>query len=497
MKLYDDFLETVREISVLRSISGLLHWDQETFLPPGGVASRAEQLHRLSGLIHRKATSQALRKKLEALSEKKHWGRLSPTQKANVREIRRGVERAAKIPASLVRETVKTTALAQHEWAKARQADDYKRFAPWLEKVLHLKRQTADCLGFNNRYDALLDGFEPEMRILKLRPLFVRLKSALVPLFQKTCEAHKGRPKTEWPGTFPVAAQKKLNEKLLEVIGFDRNRGRLDVTTHPFCMGMPSDVRLTTRYDEKNPLDAFYSTLHEAGHGLYEQGFAEEHFHTPMGEAVSMGIHESQSRLWENMVGRSRPFLKYFLGVFRDFFPGPFGNLSADDLFRRVNRVEPRLIRVESDEISYNLHILLRFEIEQSLLDGDLPVGEAPAVWNAKIKEMLGLTPPNNRLGILQDVHWATGAIGYFPTYTLGNLYAAEWRLQIRKALPDLDTAVARGDFRGLLEWLKANIHSKGMLYTAPELCQKITGHPLAETPFIAYLREKYEKESA
>jgi carboxypeptidase Taq len=382
-------------------------------------------------------------------------------------------------------------------WVKARKGNAFDVFAPWLEKIVSLKRREAEVLGYRDGhiYDPLLDQYEPGAKTAEIGPLLAGLRERLVPLLQAIAGSKRTPPAQLYPPgtTFPREAQSEFGLAVVRDMGFDLDAGRLDTANHPFCSpAAPSNVRLTTRYDDHDPRSCFFSIIHEAGHGLYEQGFEAEHYGTPMADAVSSGIHESQSRLWENQVARSRPFWEHYFPKLRERFPAAFAGVSLDGFHFSVNEVRPSLIRVEADEFTYNLHILLRFEIECDLLTGKLGVSELPRVWNARMEKYLGLTPPTDADGVLQDIHWSFGGFGYFPSYTLGNLYAAQFMVQARRDLPDLDDRIRRGDLRALRDWLRERIHRHGSRWRAHELVMHVTGKPLSVEPFLDYLRGKF-----
>jgi carboxypeptidase Taq len=383
--------------------------------------------------------------------------------------------------------------LAQHAWVDARKGNDYRAFEPWLAKTLELKRQQADCYGYATvRYDALLEDFEPGETAANLERVFVELRQTLVPLVNRIVDSGRKAPVEILERNYPAGQQQKLARLAAEAVGFDFGGGRLDVSVHPFSTGIaPGDTRITTRYDEGYFGDAFFGTLHEAGHAMYSQGLPAEHFGTPRGEDISLGIHESQSRMWENLVGRSRSFWTYFLPKAKEFFPDVLKDVTAEQWYFAVNDVRPSLIRTESDEATYNLHIMLRFELEQALLSGDLSTKDLPGAWDEKMRQYLTIAPPDDAKGCLQDIHWSSGAIGYFPTYTLGNLYAAQFFEQAGRDIGDLDSQFARGEFGPLLGWLRERIHSQGKKYRATELVQKITGRPLSAGPLLDHLKRK------
>jgi carboxypeptidase Taq len=493
---YDELIRRSKEQSLLASCSSLLGWDEQTYMPRGGVENRGNQMALLAGLHHEKATDPKIGALLGELEDSDLVRDPDSTAAVNVREIRRDFDRRTKLPRSLVEEMARTTSLAQQEWVLARQHGDFPHFRPWLEKIVHLKRREAECLGGGTiTYDALLDEYEPGARSEEIARLFSTLRRELVPLVEAILGS-RVRPDPSalrHADAYPIDRQRIFGEVVAGAIGFDFRRGRIDTTAHPFCTGIgPGDCRITTRYQHDDFSDALFGILHEAGHGMYDQGLDPEHAGTPMGEAVSLGVHESQSRLWENAVGRSRPFWTHVFPLARRIFHRALADVALDDFLFAVNRVEPSLIRVQADEVTYNLHVLLRFELEQALLSGDLPVGDVPDAWNQAMRRLLGLTPPGDADGCLQDIHWSAGLFGYFPTYTLGNLYAAQLFARAREELGDLDAAFARGDFAGLLDWLRSRIHRQGRRYRPAQLIEHATGAPPDPRPLIDALRTKY-----
>lgn len=483
-----------RFTSVLGSIQGLLGWDERTMLPPAGGEYRAEQMTLLSGMIHDRWLDPRFGEWLDQLAESPLAADPHSEAGCTVRQLRRQRKKKVKLPKSLVEEQARVAVLGQQAWVEARRKSDFASFRPWLEKTFELKRQEADALGFPEcRYDALVDDYEPEARTSAVAQVLKALREELVPLVGKIAQSRRRPDASILHRRYPVAQQESFGREAAQRIGFDFQRGRLDVTTHPFCSGLgPNDCRITTRYNEQFFNEAFFGILHEAGHGLYDQGLPAAHYGLPPGEAVSLGIHESQSRLWENFVGRSRAFWNGFFPEAKRRFPDALGNVALDDFYFAVNDVRPSLIRVEADEATYNLHILARFELERALLDGDLPVADLPGAWNAKYQDYLGIRPPDDAQGVLQDIHWSAGLVGYFPTYTLGNLYAAQWFAQAGSDLGDLPGQIGRGEFRPLLAWLREKIHQHGQRYTAVELVRRVTGKPLSHGPLMAHLRAKF-----
>ena len=487
---YQQFIERVRQIGRLEAIEYLLEWDQETFMPSGGLKGRSEQRALAARLKHERMTAPELG---ELLSKLEPAGD-DPVVTTNVREMRRQHDRAVKLPSDLVARIASVTAMAQAEWAPARKHSDFARFAPHLKEVVQLKRQVADLIGFDGeRYDALMDEFEPAANAAEIAELFGSMRQPLASFIQEITSAPKQPDESIVRRRFPRAAQETFARKLAEAIGFDFDRGRLDVSAHPFCTAMaPGDVRFTTRYNENHFNSAVFGVLHEAGHGVYEQGLDPQHQYTPMGHSVSLGIHESQSLTWENLVGRSRPFWERFYPQCQAAFPEALRDVSLDEFIGAINVVKPSMIRVEADEATYNLHIILRFELERALIEDEVAVDDLPDAWNAKMVELLGIRPANDAEGCLQDIHWSVGAIGYFPTYALGKLYGAQFFAAARRAIPDLDDRIRSGDFHTLLDWLRANIYRQGMRYRAGELVREVTGAALSPEPFMSYLREKF-----
>jgi carboxypeptidase Taq len=415
-----------------------------------------------------------------------------PDRAANVREWRRDHDRATKLPATLVAELATVESKAQQAWAEARSKNAFHAFRPWLERMLELQRAKADCLRApgQSRWDALADLYEPGMRAADLRALFGPLRARLVALRERLAS---GRRVGDAFARVPIdeARQEAFVKAVVAAMGFDFQRGRVDKSAHPFCTKVGDDVRLTTRFHRDNVLDALGSTMHEGGHGLYEQGFENEYFGTPLGEAVSLGIHESQSRLWENHVGRSAAFWQWCWPQAQRHLGEACAGHDAASVFAAANVVQPSLIRVEADEATYDLHVMVRFELEQQLIEGELGAANLPAEWDRRYREFLGINVPDDRQGCLQDVHWSCGLFGYFPTYTLGNLYAAQFAAAADKALGGLAPMLARGEFAPLREWLRRNVHRHGRRHEPAELCKLVTGAPLSAEPFLAYLEQK------
>jgi carboxypeptidase Taq len=491
---YEELIRRSKEHGLLGSCASVLAWDERTYMPRQGSAHRAEQLALLARMTHEMLTAPEIGRLLAEVEGSPLVADPDGVPAVNVRELRRTYDRATKLPPELVEELARVTTRAQQVWQEARAANDFAAFEPWLGKVVRLKREEAAALGHGGvPYDALLDEYEPGATTADVTRTFAALRGELTPLVV-AIRASGRQPRREvLERDYPVDRQEVFGQAAAAAIGFDFDAGRLDVTTHPFCSGMgPGDCRLTTRYNPRHFNDAFFGTLHEAGHGIYEQGLDPGHFSTPMGMAVSLGIHESQSRMWENFVGRGRPFWDHFFPRARQVFPAALRGVSEDDFVFAVNDVRPSFIRVEADEATYNMHIILRFELEQALVAGDLQPADLPAAWNEAFRRSFELTPPNDALGCLQDVHWSMGGIGYFPTYTLGNMYAAQFIEQARQDLPDLDGDFRRGEFGRLKGWLNEKIHRHGQHYRAADLCRRVTAKPLSHRPLLAYLRQKY-----
>ena len=413
-----------------------------------------------------------------------------------MREARRKFDRATRMPQKLVEEISRITSLGQQAWVDARKANDFATFQPWLEQIVALKREEAQAVGYGDGvpYDALLDEFEPGTTTAEVTAAFTPLREELVKLVAVIRDSGKTPPVDILTRNYPKAAQAEFSQKAAKAIGFDFDRGRLDVTAHPFCSGFgPGDCRLTTRYDEHHFPGAFFGTMHEAGHGIYEQGLSPADFGTAMGTYTSLGIHESQSRMWENLVGRSKSFWDHFYADAQMAFPDALGSTALNDFHAAVNDVRPSMIRVEADEVTYNLHIMLRFEIEQPLISGDLNPADLPAVWNEKFEQFFGIVPETDSEGCMQDIHWSAGLIGYFPTYALGNMYASHFFNAAGRELGDLHAMFAQGDFAPLKNWLNKNIHERGQQYAAPRLVEVVTGESLSHEPLVEHLNARFK----
>ena len=490
---YERLKNRLAIISDLRSAKSLLFWDQQTYMPKGGVAGRAEQVAALSRLTHEMITDGETERLLDASGE------LDPSSEegALLRRARRDYERATKLPTELVAETSRITALAEPAWVKAREESDWFLFAPHLEKVVAIKREAAEALGYEDHpYDALLDAYEPGAKKARLEAMFEELKEGILPLIRAVVAKGDSRNlAAPLKGAFDEAGQEEFGRGVISAFGYDWERGRQDRSVHPFCINFgPGDVRITTRFDRGWLAPALFGTMHEAGHALYEQGVDPSYARTPLGGGTSMGIHESQSRLWENLVGRSRTFWSHYYPKLREVFPEVLGGVDTGEFYRAINVLEPSEIRVEADEVTYNLHILLRFELEVALIEGSLPVNEVPAAWNAKMEEYLGIVPKNDSMGVLQDIHWADGLFGYFPTYTIGNVLSVQFFDAALKAHPEIPEEIKSGSFSTLLGWLRENVHRHGSRYYPHELVERTTGRPLDTAPYLRYLEGKFSE---
>jgi carboxypeptidase Taq len=493
-EIYDQLVQHSREAAILTSVESLLSWDERTMMPDAAGPYRAEQMTLLAGMIHEKRTDRRVGDWLAELLASPLAADPHSTAGATIRELKRQYDKRVKLPQALVEELTRISVLGQQAWVSARANNDFGSFRPLLDKTFRLKREQAQALGFPERpYDALLDDFEPGALTSEVAKVLAALRERLVPLVAEIAASSRRANIDLLACHYPREAQEQFGQSAAAQIGFEFARGRLDVTAHPFCSGLgPHDCRITTRYDERYFPGAFFGILHEAGHGIYDQGLPAEHFGLPPGDAVSLGIHESQSRMWENLVGRSRPFWDYFYPQAQAAFPEALGGVPLDDFYFAVNDVRPSLIRVEADEATYNLHILIRFELEQALLDDHLPIAELPGAWNDKYRHYLGISPPNDAEGVLQDIHWSAGLVGYFPTYSLGNLYAAQFFAKADQDLGGLHRQFARGEFQPLREWLRDQIHRHGSCYTAPELVERVTGKPLSHEPLMQHLYGKF-----
>jgi len=466
-------------------------------MPKGGIEVRAETTGALTRMAHELLTSPELGELLDKLEREIKELPYESDKASLVRVTRRQYDNAVKLPTKLVEELEKATALGQDAWERAREESDFRAFEPHLARILELQIEKAHALGFeDDPYDALLDTFEPGMRSRDVTALFDQLKSRLVPLIQAINERADAVDAAPLQRGFDVDSQWSVTMEVIERIGFDLKHGRQDRSAHPFAMGLaPTDVRLTTRFDPEYLGSGLYGSIHEAGHGMYEQGLPLEHIDDFLGNSVSLGIHESQSRLWENIVGRSRPFWRYFLPKVQAAFPGKLDDIDVEGMYRAVNKVaHPSVIRVEADEVTYNLHIFLRFELERELIAGRIEVRDLPEAWNEKTRAFLGFTPASDKVGVLQDVHWSAGLFGYFPTYTLGTVLSAQLYECVKRDVPDVEDRIALGDFSAIKSWMQARIYRHGARFEPLELIERATGEPLRPEPYLRYIEEKYRE---
>ncbi len=489
---YDLLLSRLQRAHTLHSIGGLLGWDEQVNLPPDSADQRAEQSALMAELGHGARCDAQIGEALAALEAAPE--ELDAEQAIVVREARKDYDRVTKMPAELVAEMARHSSASYHAWTRAKADNDFASYAPYLEKHLELAKRAAGCLGWGDRpYDLAIDLHDPGFDAATIGKLFAELSEGLVPLVRRIAASPiKAHP--EKLRGFPVEKQAAFLREVTERLGFNYRRGRIDVSPHPFCEGNGADIRMTTRYDKDLPLSSLFGSIHETGHGLYEQGLPMAHHATALGQHAGMGMHESQSRMWENQVGRGAAFWSFFEARYRDYFGEQLAGVSAEELHLAVNAVEPGLIRVEADEVHYNLHIILRFELEQRLFSGELAVADLPAAWNERCEALLGQRPANDAEGVLQDVHWSGGAFGYFPSYCLGNMIAAQLWDAVRAAIPDLEADFAQGRFDRLLTWLQENVHARGRRGSALELVQAVTGKSLSPQPLLAYLEDRYAR---
>ena len=489
---YAELIRRVREESLLLSCEALLEWDEETYMPPGGVENRSEQLALIAGLMHERGTDPRLGELLDEVENSELVTDPHSPAGVNVRELRREYDRYVRLPRSLVEDVARTTALAQTAWAQARSAADFSLFRSWLDKVVELKRAEAECVGYSGEpYDALLEDYEPGMTSRIVGRLFDAIQRELVPLAARVTDAAQGARPLRQP--FPVARQRTFAEAVAVAVGFDPARGRFDLGVHPSCTGIgPGDCRLVLRFDTHNFAGGVLTLLHEVGHGLYEQSIDPRHYGTPFGEQASVGMDEAQARLWESRVGRSSGFWQHFYPRAQILFPAALAGINLDRFLLTVNQVQPSLIRVNADEITYNLHILVRFELERALISGDLKAIDLPDAWNAGYRRYLGVEPGNDAAGCLQDGHWADGLIGYFPTYTLGDVFAAQIFAKAEAELGSLEQQFARAEFAGLVAWLGRNVYRQGARHSSARLIEVITDSPPTHRPLLEALRSKY-----
>lgn len=485
------------EIADLNKAAGLLGWDQRVMMPPAGAAVRAEVLATLGKIAHEKFTSEEMGKLLEDLRPYEESLPYDSDEASLIRVARRDYEKSVRVPANLRAEMSRASSQAQQVWVEARQKADFKHFLPMLERQIELRHRYIECFPpAEDPYDILLDDYERDMRSAEVEQTFEQLKKGLVPLIQAIRENANQVSDAPLHGYFPVEDQKAFCLEVVKHFGFDPNSWRLDPTVHPFASSIATqDIRITTRYFEDFISPALFGSMHECGHGLYENGVSPALERTLLARGASLGLHESQSRMWENLVGRSLSFWKYFYPKLQQVFPQQFSMIRLEEFYRAINKVQPSFIRVEADEATYNLHIVLRFEIERGMISGEIPLKDLPEVWNSRFHEYLGLDIPNDSLGILQDIHWSMGLIGYFPTYSLGNIISCQIWEKVLDAIPDLYEQFERGQFMALREWLRENLHKHGRKFTPKETLQKVTGKAeINVEPYLRYLKTKFSE---
>lgn len=485
--------EQIAEVADLKSAAAVLEWDQETYMPENASEVRTHQVATLRKLAHSLLTSDEAALLLDEALQSEYPSNPHSDHHLLLTTWKRDIDRARKLPSELVFQKSKAIGYAKESWKQARIHQDFSRFESDLSRLVDFARQEAAILGYSEHpYDALLDEFEPGMTTLQVKTLFEDLRQELIPLVQQMTAATQPTDAFLYQ-KFDSAKQWDFGMHALKTVGYDFSRGRQDLSTHPFSTTFDiSDVRITTRILENNLISGIFSTLHEFGHALYEQQVDTKWRRTLVAEGTSLGIHESQSRLWENHIGRSLPFWTAMLPILQSYFPESLSEITLQDFYRAINRVAPSLIRVEADEVTYPLHVLLRFELEADLIEGRLEVRDLPEIWRVKMQSYLGVTPQNETEGVLQDIHWSLGAFGYFPTYTLGTLYAAQFYEQAATALGDLDNQIQKGDFDPLRSWLRTHIHQYGRAKSATMLVHDITGSGLTTAPWIQYIKKKY-----
>ncbi|MCB0279439.1 MAG: carboxypeptidase M32 [Calditrichaeota bacterium] len=486
-----DVINHIKKVNNLSFISALLEWDQETNMPHKGGPARSEQLGILAGIQHDIKMNDDFRESLKAID----LNSCTDEEQVILKDALKDISKSEKCPKRLVEEIAKYQSLGQQNWAEAKQKNDFQLFKPYLSRLIDLKREYAKAIAPDKAvYDTLLDDYEPNTTCADIEPVFTQLRDFLVPFLERIKSA-KPTNTAFMNQAFPIEEQEDFGIQVIEEIGFDFDKGRVDLSVHPFCTNFSTnDVRITTSFDENNFTKSFFGLMHESGHAMYEQGMDETYHATAMAAPISLGIHESQSRLWENMVGRSRQFWTHYFPEIKSRFKNELKNVKFEDFLRGVNQVKASLIRTEADEVTYNLHVMIRFEIEQAIFNDNLPIDEIPRVWNEKYQSYLGITPPTDSEGCLQDVHWSLGLFGYFPTYTLGNIYSAQFFNQAKTDIKYLEDDFSKGDFSALKKWLNEHIHIHGKRYSAIECLQRSTGEGINPQHFINYLENKFSE---
>jgi carboxypeptidase Taq len=488
--------ERLAEISDLGRARALLAWDERTKMPPAGAEPRAEQEATLARIRHERLVSDELGRLLETAAADLDGAPYESVDASLVRVARREWEKARRVPAELRAAMTRESSRGEHAWAEARERSDFEFFLPYLERNVELRRRYAECFegfeGFSHPYDPLLDDYEPGMTTAEVRAILEAVRDGIRPLVAAVAERSEAVDDSCLYGHFPLDAQEQLAEEVVAALPLPADSYRVDPTIHPFATAIsPADIRITTRFDERYVGTSLWSVIHEAGHGMYENGAAPDLWRSPLQSPASLGFHESQSRLWENWVGRGRPYLKHLHGRLRELFPDRFDAVDSEALYRAANKVAPSLIRTEADQVTYNLHIVLRFELELEIFEGRLELSDLPEVWNARTAEYLGLEVPDDADGVLQDVHWGGGAFGYFPTYSLGNVIAGQIWDAAKTALPDLEEQIERGDLAPLRDWLAEHLYQHGNKFMPKVLIERISGGPIDVDPYLRQLRER------
>ena len=489
---YEELKKKLAEIHDVHMARSILSWDQHTKMPPKAGEVRAEQLGTLDRIAHELFIDDDIGALLEELRPYEESHDYDSDEASLLRVTRREYAKATRVPSDLRAELTRAGAIALAAWVEARQKSDFAIFLPYLRRNVELQREYVACFPkVENDYDLLLDDFDEGMKTTEVRAVFDELKTELIPLIAEITERADAVDNSCLTGHFPIDKQRAFALAVLEQLGYDHESWLLDPTVHPFAMSAATtDIRLTTRYDEGD-MNSLMAAIHEFGHGFYEAGIDPRLERTPLSQVTSMSLHESQSRMWENLVGRSLPFWKHFYPQLQAAYPGQFDDVELDEFYRAINKVEPSLIRIEADEATYNLHIILRFELEQEILDGSLDLADLPEAWNARMTEYMGVDVPDDAHGVLQDVHWSGGAIGYFPTYSLGNVISVQLWDQVREAIPDLDQQFERGEFGELSAWLRENLHRNGRKFTSKETLERLVGGGIDSGPYLRYLKDK------
>lgn len=492
-KNYQYLVERLSEISNLNGVMSILGWDQEVVMPVGATDARSQQISALAGVIHERMTDPGLGECLAALTAESP-DCFNALQICNIREAQRRYNLETKIPKQLVKEMAELSSRGHTVWVSARQNNQFSDFAPILKRFIALKKEWAQCVYPDMAlYDANIDNFERGTTMSEITPIFEQLKMELIPLIQTIQNSQYQPDRSFLRGSFSVEKQEGLARKISNDIGFQFDCGRMDVSVHPFCGGShPTDVRITTRYQENDFIESLYAVIHETGHGLYEQGRMKEHRDLPVSESLTMGIHESQSLFWERMIAQSKPFCVQYFKTIQATFPDNLQSITVDSFYEAINTCQPGFIRVEADELTYPLHIIMRYEIEKGLFDASISVDDLPDVWNEMMMTYLGIKPPTDTLGVLQDSHWSSGAFGYFPSYTLGAIYACQFYDTLKNEIPDIEKKIETGNFLPIRDWLNEKIHRQGSLYTPKDLIRRITGESLNPDCYIDYLKRKY-----